>query len=54
MNKVAGEQHFSGVRPLGGGGGGRARAQVWKFPDKVTTKMFPNIPNLIYAIFKPL
>ena len=49
MKKVAGRQDFSGVRPLGGVGEHR-----WKFQDKVTTKIIPNIPNLIYAIFKPL
>ena len=57
MNKVAREQHFSRVRPLEGGGGGGVggwAAQVWKFSDKVTTKTFPNITNLIYAILKPL
>ena len=46
MKKVDGEQDFSGVRP-------RERGwHRWKFQDKVTRKIVPNISNLFYAVFK--
>ena len=55
MKKVAGEQDFLelGLWERGGGGWG-VGGHVWKFQDKVTTKIFPNVTNLFYAIFKPL
>ena len=47
MKKVARGQNCSGVRLLGGGRGGHR----WRFHDKVTTKIVPNITNLFYAVF---
>ena len=51
MKKVAGRHNFAGVRPPGGGWGVGGGGHRWKFQDKVTTKIVPNITNLIYAIF---